>query len=67
MGSIFKSPNTGPSAAQQQLEASQLREDRRLSKQEAARRSALRRRRSGRSSLISGDTDAGIKNTLGGS
>ncbi len=64
---FMKPTKPQPSKAQKELEASQAREAKRLDREEEMRKSALRRRRSGRSSLISGDNDAGIRRTLGGS
>ena len=65
MGGLFSKPKApAPSAAQVKAEKSQAAELDRLTKKEDSMKAAMKRRRRGRASLISGD-EGGIKSTLG--
>ena len=65
MGKIFSSPKApAPSPAQVKAEKAQTKELERLTKKEDSMKAAMKRRRRGRASLISGD-ERGIKSTLG--
>lgn len=66
MGSLFKTPKMD-TTNQRKLEEQHLRQQRKLDREEAARQAAARRNRAGRGSLISGNNDAGLRGTLGGS
>ena len=66
MGGLFKSSKPDTSA-QDKLAAEQAAEKQKLQAEEEKKRQALRRKRTGRASLItSSKDDAGLRDTLGG-
>lgn len=65
MGNLFSSPKApAKSEAQIKAEKSQAEELDRLTKKEDSMKAAMKRRRRGRGSLISGD-ERGVRSTLG--